>query len=250
MKKMLIVLAVILPAFAIAQMTAGKVVYEEQVKFEIDLPEEAQEFKHMIPHSQTIKKTLLFNETASLYKDMEEGDDEEVLEGGSEEGNVQFKMVMMRPDNQLYKDLEKGEQVELRDLFGKKFLISGAASTFAWKLTGEQTTIQDHLCQQAIYKDSSRTVEAWFSPQIPVSTGPDSYGQLPGLILEVNINEGERVVTATKISLEALPEDAIKAPKKGKSVSNEEFEKILKEKTKEMAEEMGGGGNVQIRIRN
>ena len=42
----------------------------------------------------------------------------------------------------------------------------------------------------------------------------------------------------------------IKAPKKGKKVSQEEFEAIVDEKTKEMEEEMGGSGGIQIKIRN
>ena len=29
-------------------------------------------------------------------------------------------------------------------------------------------------------------MSAWFTPEIPVSTGPSMYGGLPGLILEIN----------------------------------------------------------------
>ena len=30
------------------------------------------------------------------------------------------------------------------------------------------------------------TIEAWFTPQIPVATGPSKHSGLPGLILEVS----------------------------------------------------------------
>jgi GLPGLI family protein len=74
-------------------------------------------------------------------------------------------------------------------------------------------------------------VVVWFTPAIPVSAGPDYEGQLPGLILQVDIN-GNTTYKAIEVSQKA-DIAAIKEPKKGKKVTAEEFNK---ERDKMMAE--------------
>ncbi|MEL6594228.1 MAG: GLPGLI family protein, partial [Bacteroidota bacterium] len=102
---------------------------------------------------------------------------------------------------------------------------------------------------QATYEDSTRKIVAWFCPQIPVSSGPDAFGQLPGLVLEVDINDGERTIVATEVSL-GEPAEEIQQPKKGKEITQEEFEVVVAEKMKEMEAEYGGssGGEGEMRI--
>jgi GLPGLI family protein len=87
-------------------------------------------------------------------------------------------------------------------------------------------------------------VVVWFTPAIPVSAGPDYEGQLPGLILQIDIN-GSPTFKAIEVSQKA-DIAAIKEPKKGKKVTAEEFNK---EREKAMAEmqrngprRMGHGG--------
>lgn len=74
-----------------------------------------------------------------------------------------------------------------------------------WKLLNEEKAIGDYICYKAegevLIKNSKgsfpRKVIAWYSPQIPVQHGPDRYGGLPGLILQVD--DGELVYTAISI---------------------------------------------------
>ncbi|MBK9335245.1 MAG: hypothetical protein IPM98_01155 [Lewinellaceae bacterium] len=63
---------------------------------------------------------------------------------------------------------------------------------------------------------------------------------LPGLILELDIDNGTRTVVVTKVDLKAV--GAIEKPNKGKQVTAEEFKVIEAEKMKEMGAEMGGNG--------
>ena len=96
------------------------------------------------------------------------------------------------------------------------------------------------------------TLSAWFTPEIPVATGPSFYSGLPGLILEVS--DDNRTILCTKVVLNPKEKIKIKAPKKGTVVNNEEFKKIQEDKIKEMREQFGrgrrqGGGN-RIRIQN
>ena len=119
----------------------------------------------------------------------------------------------------------------------------------AWKLTGESKSIQGYACQQATFHDETRDrkIEAWFTPSLACPSGPESFGQLPGLILEVSIDEGATVYTATKVELKTLEADAIQAPTKGKEITQEKYDKMLEERMREMNGQ-GGGGNHSIRI--
>ena len=82
-------------------------------------------------------------------------------------------------------------------------------------------------------------VTAWFTPQIPVKNGPGEYAGLPGLILEMNIDR--TTILCSKIVLNPKEADPIEAPDKGKEVSREEYNKIIKAKMDEMRENWRGG---------
>jgi len=83
-------------------------------------------------------------------------------------------------------------------------------------------------------------VTAWYTPQIPVGNGPGEYAGLPGLILELNFYR--TTILCSKIVLNPKETAAIKAPSKGKEVTREEYNKIVKEKTEEMRENFRGRG--------
>jgi len=84
-----------------------------------------------------------------------------------------------------------------------------------------------------------RTITAWYTPEILVSHGPANYWGLPGLILEVN--DGRTAVLCSKIVLNPEEKIVLKAPKKGKEVTQEEYDKILTEKMEEMSKRFRGG---------
>jgi GLPGLI family protein len=82
-------------------------------------------------------------------------------------------------------------------------------------------------------------MSAWFTPQIPVSTGPSMYGGLPGLILE--INDDRTTMLCTKVILNPKEKIKIKAPSKGKEVTLVEYQQIAKDKAEEMRNMYRGG---------
>jgi GLPGLI family protein len=76
-------------------------------------------------------------------------------------------------------------------------------------------------------------VTVWFTPEIPVSHGPENYFGLPGLILEVQ-NQG-RTLICEKIELNPSVEPVvIERPSKGKQMTQAEFKKIQEEGMKQM----------------
>lgn len=89
-------------------------------------------------------------------------------------------------------------------------------------------------------------ITAWYTPEIPVNQGPENYWGLPGLIMEVST--GKTVILCSKVVLNPKDKKDIKAPTKGKAVSQKEFDEIVKKKMEEMREMGGGRGGFQMRV--
>ncbi len=91
-------------------------------------------------------------------------------------------------------------------------------------------------------------VTAWYTMDIPVPQGPENYWGLPGLILEVS--DGKTIILCSKIVINPKDKKEIKAPKKGKVVTQKEYDKIVTEKMAEMREmNQGQGGNRGFQMR-
>ncbi len=223
---------------------SGKVVYEQTVKLEIKLEGDAAQFADMLPKERKSNKVLYFNPEASLYQNGESLDNDAAALNSSG-GNVTIQMK--EPENKVFTDLKKNTQIEQREFMTRMFLIEGK-SPVNWKMTGKQKMILDYPCQEAVTEIDSLPVSAWFTPAIPVSAGPASYSGLPGLILEVNSNNGKRTIVATSIDMVSVEKDLLEVPKKGKKVSREEFTQIMDEKMKEMGAQNGDGTHMMIRI--
>ena len=85
-----------------------------------------------------------------------------------------------------------------------------------------------------------KTIVAWYAPEIPINQGPDKYWGLPGLILEVN--DGTTIILCSKIALNVKDRAKIEAPKKGKEVTQKEYDETVTKKMQEMREMYRGQG--------
>jgi GLPGLI family protein len=224
----------------------GKVTYQQTVKIEIKLDgEAAAQLAGMIPTERKSEKILWFNPEATLYENGQAAGNDEMaaMHGGA---NVMIRMS--EPDNKIYRALHTGTVTEQREFMTRSFLIE-ETPVQSWKITGNQKIILDYPCMEAISGEGDKKVTAWFTPVIPVSSGPGSYGGLPGLILALEANDGKQVTTAIKVEPDLPEADAILKPDKGRQVSREEFDTIVEEKMKEMGAQPGAGGQqMMIRI--
>ena len=91
-----------------------------------------------------------------------------------------------------------------------------------------------------------QTIHAWFTDAIPFSGGPEGFGGLPGLILEIDKNNGDAIVTATKIDLESTVKESLPKKMKGKQISYAQFNQKLE---KYIADAMSREENPFWRIR-
>ena len=152
-------------------------------------------------------------------------------------------MSFEMPEEIFYFHSEQQKSIQQRSLMGRTFLVTGT-TPLKWKITSDTKEILGYTCTKAIAGDSAQ-IAAWFTPQIPAFFGPEKYNGLPGLILEVSIDNGQRQILATKVDLSPV-ETAISAPANGKKVTSEQYAKLMEKKMKEMRQEFGGSGNMII----
>jgi GLPGLI family protein len=243
----LILLSFLCSSLLLSAQEQGAITYEQVTQLKIELEGEMAAIMKDLPTENKSQFVLYRSGNEIIYKNLEESDNEDVHI--AQEGDIQMDFRIQMPENILYVDLENNETVEQKEFLGKKFLIKGNVKDHQWKLTGKSKMVLDYPCQQAILQDTSQQVTAWFAPTIPWQLGPQDFHGLPGLILELEMADTDRVIKATNISMEPI-EQKLEKPKKGKAVTQDEFEKIRDEKMKEMGATKSGNTAVKMIIRS
>ncbi|MEO8146853.1 MAG: GLPGLI family protein [Bacteroidia bacterium] len=248
MKKLILsITALATISIAVAQKNSGRVNYEEKVKLNIQLDSNAMDMPDL-PKEKTISTELLFTADASLYQLNKAKQKDESIDHEEDGNRVVIKMDI--PDNKVYYDIKNKKRIEQKDFMSRKFLIETTMDKSQWKLTGNQKTILNYPCQEATMTDNGKKIIAWFTSAIEAFSGPSVYIGLPGFVMAVDVNDGERTITATSVELQPIDQKLLVQPKEGKKVTQTEYDKIVEEKRKEMQKEYGGNGNMIIKIKN
>ena len=253
----------------------GKAIYQSKTTMNMDSwgrnGQMSEERKKQIMERMKsfLEKTyvLNFNASSSLYKE-----DEKLEAPGQGRG---FRFGGFGGSGVTYKNVKEGNMLESTEFFGKNFLIKESMEKPAWELGSETKQIGNYTCFKATLmkktdeldwtsmrrrnrnnndkkKDTSNVkkvseeiempkeimITAWYTPQIPVSNGPDEYWGLPGLILE--INAARTTILCSEIVMNPQEKIDISAPDKGKEVTRKEYNEIVKKKMEEMREMYGG----------
>lgn len=249
-----------------AQQKEGKVIYERVSQMQVTFAGMNEEMQRMIPKSRTDKFELVFGNNQSLWKAAEQEPEDDVMSGGGEGGGFQIRMVAAGANDVVYSNFETARTVERRELMDKQFIVDDSIRSMKWKMTGETKQILNHNCMKAtatrVFNRPQVSMEngkmerkevmdtsviiAWVASDIPVSAGPGEYqGQLPGLILEMDIANGRQVYKALSIS--DKPDLAvIKEPTGKKRYTQEEFRKEREKVMQEM--QMNNGGRRVMRM--
>lgn len=244
MKRLLILIGVIVCITAaqvvFGQINEGAITYEVKVNMHRNLPADRQEMKNMIPEFRTRKEQLVFNTEESLYKPMEPDEEEDIDNG---EG---MRMHIRTPQNEVYVKPSESKRVLLQEFMGKKYLIEDSLQITAWKFGNETKTILGYECKQASFFNEERkqNVVAWYTANIRPFLGPENFNTLPGTVLQVDINDGERIVTAIALEPRALKKNELKVPSGGTRTTQAEFRKMVSEQMERMR---ANGGNIIIR---
>jgi GLPGLI family protein len=259
---------------AFAQGFTGRAYYKSTSQFSIKMdstkmaPEQMAQIQASLKKQMEQNYILSFTQTESTWKK------EESLGGGpatASAGGAVFMVASSGEGSALYKNIADQTYLQEQEMMGKEYLVKDKSEPFEWELSEETKKIGNYTVQKASFtkivdsrqfstgmtemenvKDTIQ-VTVWFSPEIPVSHGPEYYFGLPGLILEVQ-NQG-RTLICEKIELNPSADPVIiERPSKGKEMTQAEFRVVQEEGMKQMMNRYqgkpGSGATMQIRIGN
>jgi GLPGLI family protein len=152
----------------------------------------------------------------------------------------------MRPEAEYYFNHSASKRVRLQEFMGKKYLIEDSLKITPWKFGSEVKTINGYECRQAtLYiEDRKQNIVAWYTDKLRPYMGPENFNTLPGTVIQIDMNNGERVITAQKIEKRTLKKGELKIPSGGTKITEKEFRKMMEAQMQRMGRE---GGNVMIR---
>jgi GLPGLI family protein len=133
---------------------------------------------------------LYVNSQGSRYEES----DEKTAEDGS-------TYAWRKETFQVKRNFNNQTMYDILTISGKVYIVEDSIRYQAWAIKNDLKEVAGHLCMNAVWQDTlkEQTIEVWFALDLPVSTGPERLGGLPGIILEVNVNNGALHIIADKI---------------------------------------------------
>lgn len=234
MKKYFFIAGLLLTTASNAQaifLTQGKVEYEKKVnQYKAYSGDEEgddnywmTEMKKTIPRFVSDLYELNFTATKTAYKLKAENTDNKYMWGAKpSETDITLQ------------DIENSKVKIQKDVYEQTYLIDDTARKLQWRITGETREIAGFECKKAVTKIcDSVYVVAFYTDQILVSSGPESFGGLPGLILGLAVPRLATTWFATKVETTVPTLQQINPKLKGKKTTwqgiNADMQKALKD---------------------
>ena len=247
MKKILLILSLLISSATIAQKTEGVATYvrkEHWLKIMSRLTflsqeqkdRMAQTWKNWAEDNKGIKMKLAFSPNESLYT---YNSDE------PEEGGYSWR----KSELDLYRNFEKDKKIDVIEMLGKTYIIDDSLHAPVWKIGNQIKEVAGYVCMRADTEDpvKKHKITAWFAQDIPVSAGPERVNGLPGLILELDVNDGDVVIEAVSVAFRPLTPADLKMPKlKGKKINDTAYNTLIRQY---IAEQMTAHQNPYWEIR-
>lgn len=184
-----------------------------------------EEYQKSNPQFKVLKSSLSFSNDKTFYKP-----EEETVVQNSFYGNH----IATQQNNIIATNTAAGTSITQKKVYEELYLVKDSTRKINWKITTEVRNIAGYDCRRAnaLIMDSIYVV-AFYTDQIPVSGGPESFTGLPGLILGVALPYENITWFATSVLDQPVTEESIKAPTKGKAVNHKQLSDILKEALKD-----------------
>ncbi|RYG04949.1 MAG: GLPGLI family protein [Chitinophagaceae bacterium] len=216
MKKIIVLLAfitIVSSSFAQHFIASGKIEFERKVNLHklYDYEGEWGDYiRKNAPQFVTNYFNYVFRGNQSLYKPGREVEDEKQKEWGQFPGN----------ENTVYSDYKSEQFLSSKQVFEALYLIGDSVPKMNWKITPDTRKIAGFNCRRAetIIMDSVYVV-AFYTDEIMISGGPESFNGLPGMILGIAIPRMHVTLFATKLELAEVTDAELKAPVKGRKTN-------------------------------
>ena len=230
MKIILIVTCLFCSQILLGQATfisKGKIEFERRTNQWAELKGSfAEQMKKVIPEYQSLFFNYEFDGNKAIYQPGREPDTKANSFFGSPAN-----------DNEVYSDYTSKKYIAHKNVFEKSFLIEDSLRNAKWKITNDFREIAGFNCRRAttIIMDTVFVV-AFYTDEIMVSGGPESFNGLPGMILGLVINRLHTTWYATKVEVNSVNDQDITPPKEGKKATNTEVLEILKKSLSDWGE--------------
>jgi GLPGLI family protein len=177
-------------------------------------------YKKSQPQFKILKSTLAFSNNKTLFKP-------EVSRLATTGGFFSNEPSASQY-NTIFTDLSSGTSISQKNVYEETFLIQDSTRKIIWKITDEIREIAGYSCRRAnaIMLDSIYVV-AFYTDQIPVSGGPESFSGLPGMILGVALPHENITWFATKVNDVPIGTQVIAPPTKGKAMDFKTFKTFI-----------------------
>jgi GLPGLI family protein len=231
MKKIFILFIMLLPFLATAQpVTEGMVQYlvthnwtKKMAALTYITPQQKAKQAYMWGSRSEWKSyaNLYFTATETKYEDSEEKAER------SQEGGYDWRKETFF----IRRNFEKSTLQEAYELLGKTYIVEDTLLAMNWKIQNDLKEVAGHICMKAFIEDTfkKQQIVAWFAQDIPLNAGPERFHSLPGMILEIDINDGAMLITANRIDVKKLTTE-LEVPKKlkGKKIKTPDYDKLIK----------------------
>jgi len=239
MKIYLYLLIALTSSFSFSQ-TKGRVTYKI-ISEKLTSDGNKKVFVEYLNNLNEIRDSLYLNLDFHNYESTFYVDDETNIGLSNEKG---YKPIINSFKTYYKNDLTK-ISIKLVNL-DKIYSVKSKTANSIWKITKEKKRIGNYTCIKAIAKVDdkhptrglyTKQIDAWFCPEIAISLGPNNYGGLPGLIME--LKEGKFTYYVKNINLKPDFEIKIEKPK-GKVITQKEYFDIIPTITRENIKEYIG----------
>ncbi len=194
--------------------TKGKIEFERKYNMHKQFEDDgdwSEQLKKMIPQFNITYFDLSFEGNRAVYKPGRDNSD-----------NNKTSMFGSMPatENIVQSDFATQQFSAYKQVFEQNFLVQDSLVKFSWKITSETRKIAGFNCRRAetVIMDSVYVV-AFYTDEIPVSGGPESFNGLPGMILGVAMPRVHLTIFATKLEMVDPKENDFKPLTKGKKVN-------------------------------
>lgn len=155
---------------------------------------------------------LIFDDKISLFKEFTIKEKNKLVKAKDSTSNIKF--IDNIDTLFVYKDIKKNYLNTEVVLFVKKKYIKDSLNLFDWKITNETQKILNYECNVATTFFRGRNYKAYFYKNKKYKNGPFKFGELPGLILKLEVTDSNSFyeMVATEIVLDSSCKDKIYNP--------------------------------------